>query len=134
MAKRFIQLRKLLYPGRTRKIRILDNIFRNLFNRRFGAVQHSQIDKLDGIITRGQLPTPEPPRVIRKPTAARNDKNNMKMRMICSNMSIVSTFKRTEPSGQAQNLKVAALCKTIPGNGHISKTRSKRINRDITNG
>lgn len=134
MSKRLIQYGKLKNPSRPGKIRIFDDILRNLLNRRFGAVQNAEINKLDGIITRGQLPTPEPPRVIRKPTAARNDKNNMEMRMICADMSIVSTFKRAEPSKKAQTLKIPPLCETVPSGRHISKARNKRINQNIPNG
>ena len=134
MRQRLIEFRKLLYPGRTKKIRIFDNIFRNFLNRRLGAVHDTQINEHNRFIASRQLPTPKPPIMIRQPEPTRNDKHNMKVRMICTSIRIASNLKHTQPAEQVKMLKVTAHSKTMPSIRHISQTRSKRINRNITNG
>lgn len=72
--------------------------------------------------------------MLRKPTTGRDDKNNVEMRMICSDVSIAGNFEHAEPAGQAETLKVSALRKTIPRGRHVNKARCQRINRNIAHG
>ena len=134
MSKRLIEFGKLRNPSRPGKIRIFDDIFRNFLDGRLGAVQNTQIDKHDRFITSRQLPAAKPPTMVRQPTPARNDKHNVKMRVICTGMSVAGNFQHTEPAEQAQSLKIASLCKTIPRGRHINQTRNEKINRNIANG
>lgn len=134
MRQRRIELGKLRYPSRPGKIRIFDDILRYLCNGRLRTIHNPEIDKHDGFIPRGQLPTPEPPRVIREPATSRHNKHNMKVWVICTSTSIASNLKHTQPTRQAKALKVAAHDEAMPGIGHIGQTRSEKINRNIANG
>ena len=58
----------------------------------------------------------------------------MEVRMICIVMNIAGDLEHTKPTEQAKGLKIPSLRKTIPGGRHMSKTRRKRINRNIANG
>ena len=72
--------------------------------------------------------------MIRQPATTGNNKNNMKVRMICAGNSITSNFEHAKPAEQAQRFKISPHSKTMPSMGHIRQTRSKRINRNIGNG
>ena len=72
--------------------------------------------------------------MIWEPTTGRHDKNNMKMRVICSGVGIASNFQNSKPTEQAQTLKIATHREAMPSIRHISQTRNKRINRNIAHG